>query len=237
MTAALITRDDSRLSVSWTAEAQRLKDEALVLSSVIGRVTNVDEQAEAVAAQRALKAVLNDCEKARVACKDPVLHFGRVIDATAKKFCEDLHAEMERISAAVRDFVNVQEQQRRAAEALRLKELADIERRKQEELAKAQTVEQIDAVQEKFNEEAKVAQVPLQVVRAEGQVVREDWEVNVVDIWALAKADPECITITPRLSTIKQRLNAGVRLPGVEAVRVKSSTVRVAGQREPLRIA
>jgi hypothetical protein len=234
---ALIRRNDAALSVTWTEEAARLRDEALDLASLIGIVSTPEQQEAAVQAQIAIKTVLKDCEDARVACKQPVLEFGRTIDAQAKAFTVPLNKELERVSAQVRDYVAVQEQQRRAQEALQLAELEAIERKRQEELAKANTIEEIDKIQHRINDEVKDASVPLVVVRAEGQVVREDWEITVTDIWALAKAHPNCVQMEVRRSEVKTLLNAGVRPPGIEAKRVQNSGVRVGRRAEPLRIA
>lgn len=236
MSTELIVRDDSRLQVQWTAEAERLRNEALDLSSIVGSVTTQEQQEVAVRSQIALKTILGDCEKARKACKDPVLQFGRNIDGAAKQFCAPLEAELDRVSSHVRDYVAVQESRRRAAEALRLKELADIDRRKNEELAKALTVEEVDKIHERSNAEAQAAPPPLVVVRATNQIVREDWSIEILDIWALARARPECVLIEPYLSKIKELLNAGVRPPGVVATRMQTSTVRIAQRSEPLRI-
>lgn len=234
---AVMVREDGRLQVSWTAEAVRLRDEALALGATIEAVTSPEEQEAAVKAQIAIKAVRNTCEKARKECKEPVIEFSRTIDGSAKSFDAPLSSEELRIARLVGDYVTLQEQKARAQEALRLAELDAIERRRQEELAKAQSHDEIDAIQERINDEVKAASVPLVVVRAEGQVVREDWEITVTDIWALAKAHPNCVQMEVRRSEVKTLLNAGVRPPGIEAKRVQNSGVRVGRRAEPLRIA
>lgn len=232
----LIIRDDQSLKIAWTPEAKRLREMALDEASLIGSVATPAQQDAAVAAQIALRALINDVEKARVACKDPVLNFGRMIDQSARSFCRPLSDELERVSVKVRDYVAAEETRRRAAEALRLADLAEIERRKFEQLAQAKTVEEVDAIHERIHAEVAESSVPVAAPpRAKGQVVREDWEISVVDIWALAKAHPSCVNIEPRLIEIKLLLNAGVRPPGVEAKKVQTSGVRI-GRRETLEI-
>jgi hypothetical protein len=76
-------RDDAKLTVSFTPEAVALKDTALELSGVIGKVTNADENAAAVAAQVEIQKVRSLAEKARKAAKEPVLEYGKRIDAAA----------------------------------------------------------------------------------------------------------------------------------------------------------
>jgi len=233
---ALIIREDARHQVSWTGEAVALRDEALAKAGVITAVTNQAELEACVSAHVQVRIMRAEAERARKECKQPVLDFGRTIDGSAKEFVKPLAIEDERLSRLASDYEAVQAQQRRAVEALRLADLADIERRKQEQLAQAQTIEEIDDIQERAGEEARAAAAPLQSVRAEGQVVREDWEITITDIWALAKASPACVNMEPRLIHIKALLNGGVKLPGVEAKKIINSTVRVTRPTEPLRI-
>ena len=65
---------------------------------------------------------------------------------------------------------------------------------------------------------------------AQGQSVRTEWQLDIVDIWALARAHPACVTITPRLSEIKALLDAGAKVVGVSAKRVTIAGVRTAGR-------
>jgi len=66
--------------------------------------------------------------------------------------------------------------------------------------------------------------------KAEGQTTRTEWEVNIVDIWALARGHPACVKIEPRLSEIKSLLDEGVKVAGVTARRVTMVSVRTAGK-------
>lgn len=56
---------------------------------------------------------------------------------------------------------------------------------------------------------------------------RHDWEVTVTDVWLLAKSHPGCVKIEPRISEIKSLLNNGVKVAGVNAVRIQKSGVRL----------
>jgi hypothetical protein len=233
---ALIVREDARHQVSWTTAAIAIRAKALARAGIITAVTNQTELDACVSAHIQVRIVRAEAERARKECKQPILEFGRTIDGSAKEFNAPLDAEAERLARLASDYEAVRAQQRRAAEALRVTELSEIERRKQEQLAQAKTIEEIDDIQERAGEEVRQAAAPLETVRAQGQVVREDWEINIIDIWALAKASPACVNIEPRLAHIKTMLNAGIKLPGVEAKRVINSTVRIERQPEPLRI-
>jgi hypothetical protein len=227
---ALISRDDSARKVAFTAEADRLKNEALEVAALVGKVANADDNAAAVAAQMKLAEIKSLAEKARKAVKEPVLEFGKLIDATAKKFIAEVEDELLRLTRLIGDFQALEAQKARAAEALRLKELAEIERQKQEALAAAKSHDQVDAIQAHYNEvAAQTAAVaaPPAPVRAEGQVVRTDWEIIVTNPYDLAKFHPGCVNITPRLAEIKMLLAEGVTVKGITATKVTKAGVRL----------
>lgn len=225
--------DNSSLTVSAVSEAGAIRAAALERAALIGKVTNPEEQSQAVEAQKAIKRVLKLAEDSRKLIKEPILDFGRKIDDTAKKFSEDLKAEDLRLAKIVGDYQQVEAARLKAAEALRIQELNDIERRRQEAITNASTVDEIDEIAARANEEA--AAVPMvQSVKADGQIVKSDWEIIVSDAWLLASAHRTCVEITPRLREIKTLLDAGVNVAGVVAKRITKSTVRVG--RQPLAI-
>lgn len=233
---ALIVREDAQLRVSWTMEAITRRDLALGHASEITSVTSQAELDLCVQAHVHVRTVRTEAERARKECKQPILDFGRAIDASAKQFDTPLDQEDRRLSRLAGDYMAIVEANRKAAEALRLADLADIERRKQEQLAHAHTIEEIDEIQAQACEEAREASVPIEAIRAEGQVVREDWEITVTNSLALAVSHPGCVRMVPNITEIKALLNAGVRLAGIEARRIVNSTVRTAKRQEPLRI-
>lgn len=227
---ALMVRDDAHLSVKFTEEAELLKSSALETAALIGRVSNSDENAAAANAQTEIKRVLKLTEDSRKAHKSPVLDYGSRIDAAAKRFIAELKEEEMRIATLVGNFQQLELAKARAAEAARLKEIAEIERKKQEELAAAKSLEEMEKIQERSNQEAAALPV-VKIAKAAGQVVREEWDIQIVDAWALARAHPACVTITPRLSDIKAILDAGITPAGVYAKKVVKSGVRLG--REP----
>jgi hypothetical protein len=238
MSEALISRDDSQLTVSFLPSAYERKESSLAASALIGRVANSAEQETAVAAQIEIKRLLDLVEMARVECKRPILDFGRKIDDAAKTFVAELKKEQLRIGTLIGDFQTLEQARVRAAEAVRLKELNEIERQRQEQIATARSHDEIDTINERANQE--VASVPVvQPRKAEGQVVKEDWSITVTDEWALvrwaiASGAIDCVYVEARLNPIKARLTAGMSIPGITAKKVVNSSVRVG--REPLAI-
>lgn len=116
---AIILRDDARMAVSFSAEAEAIKVAALAVGALVGKVTNAAEQAEAVTAQMEIQKVLAVAEKARKACKAPVLEFGKKIDAAAERFITELKEEMTRIATMVGSFQQLEQMKVRAAEQAR----------------------------------------------------------------------------------------------------------------------
>lgn len=234
--SALIARDDARLAVAFTAEAVALKESALAVAGLIGKVTNATENATAVQAQVELKGILAQAEKARRACKEPVLEYGRKIDDAARSFCDELNAEMARVSLLVGNFQQLEQAKARAAERARNEELTRLERERAAAEAQATSHDALDAIAKHFNDKEKaISSDSPQPARIAGQIVRKDYEIEVTDIWLLAKAHPVCVKIEPRLSEIKEMLRQGVKVAGVRATEITTATVR-ANTRTPAAI-
>jgi hypothetical protein len=226
---ALITRDDARLSASFTPAALALRNAALEVAALIGRVNDAETQEQAVQVQAEITRLLGHAEKARKACKEPVLEFGRRIDDAAKAFVSELKSEQLRLATLVGDFQQVELARVRAENQARNTALTQLEREKAAEISKAVTHEEIDAIQARFNAQAE--SMPLaQPIKAQGQKVSEVWEIQVTDIWLLARAHPGCVSIEPRVSEIKGLLDAGVKVAGVTAKRVIKSSTTAARQ-------
>jgi hypothetical protein len=239
MTNALIVRDDASLTVSFTAAAEELKLKALESAALVGRVSNADEQEAAVNAQKALAEILSVAEKARKACKEPVLEFGRRIDGAAHSFLAELKSEQMRLAKLVGDFQQLELAKVRAAQVAENERLAELERERHAEAAKAQSHDQLDAIHAKFDIRAREESVAVQPARVSGQIVKPDWEFSVEDQWAfvrwaMATGNTECLDISPRRSEIKALLKVGQQIPGIKSWPVVNATVRAG--RQPLAI-
>lgn len=228
MSDLLIRRDDT-LSISVAPEAQALKLAALDDASFIVQVCDAHSQQCAVEAQQKLHDLLAAVEESRKAAKQPVLDFGRAIDAAAKQFGAELSAEQLRIGKLIGDFQALENARIEAARRAENERLSALDREKAAALAQAKSHDELEAVQETFNRRAAdEAPSPETITptRAEGQRVATDWEITVTDVWALARAHPACVTIEPRLSEIKALLKAGVKVPGVIGKEIVKAGVR-----------
>jgi hypothetical protein len=255
MTTELIVRPPEKLArYSLNDTAKELKSLALDASALIGKVTNAEENDQAVNAQRELKRVMNMLEKDRKDAKEPLLEAGRQLDSMIAKEKEDIDAELGRVSELVSGFAIKERQRLQEEQRLQQAELERIEREKQaalkriaDETAKQEAEaaaikderarkERLEAIAETSNnmvstvteqaqDKAYVAAKPIIQTRAEGQRVSEDWEINVTNPYDLARFHPDCVEIKPRLTEIKRYLNQGREIHGIVAKRVTKATV------------
>ncbi len=227
MSEALILRNDRDRDCSMTLRANAIKESLLEASALIGRVSSEDEQAAAVEIQRSIATVEKEIETARKECKQPVLDFGRRIDAAAETYLADIKAEKLRIARLVGNYQTELLAKQRAEEARQKDVLNDFERRRQTALAEATTHEQRDEVNRIFDIEVKEAAPPIVQQRAEGQIVKEQWRVQITNEFLLLRARPELVRkVEFDMVALKALLSAGERLPGVVAEKEVVSTAR-----------
>lgn len=196
-------------------------DEAMANAAIIARVSNPEENAVAVAALGGLMSCTRDIEATRKRLKEPILDLGRSLDAAARKLALPLEQAAARVQRIISDYQDAERQRER-------ERLQEIERARAEELRKAEALEAskraeaVKAAEERAAIDRQIAAAP----RAAGQTVREEWEINVTNIWDLARAHPACVKIEARLSEIKQLLDLGHQVTGVSAKRVTRVGVR-----------
>lgn len=226
---ALMVRDDSRLTVTFSPEAQAMQNKALELAALCGKVTCAEEQQEAVDAQKELTRVLRLVETDRKAVKEPVLTYGRAIDDAAKKFVAELKEEETRIVMLISNFQALEMAKVRAAQAAENERLSKLEQERQAALAQAKSHDELDKVNAEFDTKQQDERpAPVAPIRVKGQSVREEWDFEILDVWALAKAYPNCVKAPePRRLEIKSLLDVGIKLPGVKAWKAMKSGVRL----------
>ena len=230
-TPAILQRNDLALSVVVTESAIARRDSILEDCALIARVSTPEEQETAVEAQKRLRAFLSDVEKSRKHIKDPILTYGKNIDATAKAVVEEVATEDRRLGRLASDYAAAELARVRAAEAARRQELAEAERKREAEVAKAQTLDEQTEIRERYAEQERVAPSVPAPPQVKGQVIKEDWDIVVHDPLALARAYPRCVNITPRMLDVRDLLDQGIMPPGVTAKKVVKSSVRAG--REP----
>ena len=225
----LISRDDSKLSAELTGDGYRWKARVLEAAALIGRVSCAEEQQIAVNADKAITEYVNEVEKSRIEIKEPILLCSRKIDALAKDASADPIAERNRIRKLIADFAALELKKVLAAQAAENERLTALERDRQKALSECTSHEKLDAINEEFDIRTREeARAPVAPVRAQGQIAKEDWEFEVRDVWALARAHPNCVKPPEvRRLEVKSLLDAGVKVVGVRAWREIRSSVRL----------
>lgn len=224
---AIILADQPKLPVFQIApHALAARDEALANSALIARVTNAEQNKNAVDAHIFLKRVASTFESARKKMKEPLLEAGRQLDRAVSGELIEVEKEIGRISVLSADFQRAEARRVREEQELQARELARIEAEKIAALAKATTPEQVQQITEAA-QSARLAEVnPAVPTRSPGQVIKEDWEITVTNPYELAKFHPDCVKIEPLLTPIKQALNAGISVKGISATKVTKASVR-----------
>jgi len=213
--------------VSATDLVKEMEDQALTCASTVLTVTDARTQQMAVTAQtelaRYVKAVTNAAEEA----KAPLNQIRGKIIALHKELVAKAQEEGARVGALIADFQIAEEARVAAARRLAEAKASVLEKELDQKIAQAQSLSEIEALRDESRAELAAAAPPIEPIRAPGQVVKEELEVQVFDIWLLARSMPSCVKIEPRLSEIKSLLNAGVKVPGVNAVKKTVAGVRL----------
>lgn len=109
-------------------DAQELKKQALALSIPITKVETEQEQALAVNALQALKAITRGMEATRKSVKAPVLELGKKIDAVAAEFVTEVDHEEMRVSGHINHYQKTQLRLKREAEEQAAREQQEAQR-------------------------------------------------------------------------------------------------------------
>jgi len=226
----------AKREVAATDWITNLETEVLVRSGAIKSVNDAREQALACEAQASLARYIRAVDNAAESAKKPINEIRAKIIALNKSLIARVDAEGNRIGKLVSDFQIAENNRVAAARRLQDAQAHQIERERDQKLLEARTLEQQQAIKDEYVEQIAAVAAPIAPVKAEGQVVREDWTVQVVDIWLLARTMPACVKIEPRLAEIKDLLNQGVKIPGILAEKVTKSTVRLGREREAITV-
>lgn len=217
-------------AISFTTEAEVARVSALAAAGAIGKVSNAEDNDRAVKAQTELTELVRLVERARKNAKEPIIEAGRKLDAAVKNWLYEVESELRRVSELVSEFAEHELRRQQAEERAKQAELNRIERERAEALAQTKNLEALDAVNETFDRKAAELSVPVETSRAPRQVIKEDWEIEVTNIYELARYHPYCVKMTPLLSEIKQMLDNGMTVHGVKAEKKVKAGIRAGKQ-------
>ena len=192
----ILAGDGYQLTIS--AEAEQRKAELLAKAEAITTVTDNDESAKAQFQTRSLAAMRIEVEKSRKLVKEPVNRIGKMIDAAAAEFLEEIVAEENRIKKLV--GAHAEEVLRIKAEKERIEreafEAARAAREAAEEGGIAAVIAAKKAAAEKLQCSAEVAATKV----ASG--IRFAWDFEVDDINIVAKAEPLFVSMEIKRSAV-----------------------------------
>lgn len=227
--AVLVQRDLRECRTRIESSRKEIKAPVIKLGKLIDAVAATEDKELEVEENR-IQSLVNDFQALELAKARAAENARRLEEERLERERQAELRRLQEIEDAKRRVIQAQEsaaalaaqQARNAAEA---EAAASLQReiQRQKELADAESIEKLEAIHEKFND-AAAALPRVEMHRAEGQRVVEDWEIVVTDIWALARAHPACVKIEPRLSEIKAMLKLGQRVAGVTAKPVVKST-------------
>lgn len=214
--------------IALTTVGEDMIANALEGSALICKCADEIDNKLIVDSQIGLKNAVNALEKCRVELNKPALEFQRRVNDFFKQKQIDLKNELLRISVLADDYATIQMAKARAEQNARNEELTRLEREREAALAKADTHEERETIQEHYNERAAIEAAPpaSPVVAPKGQKVETELEVVVNDIWALARAHPTCVNVSPRLTDIKALIRNGIRVAGCTWREVVKAKVR-----------
>jgi hypothetical protein len=217
---ALIIRNDQALTASASSEALALIDDALGSAALVGRVSNAEEQAEAVNAQKKIHGLIATIKKAAKAARDPVNEYAARIIAIERKLTEDLVTERDRVDKLVADFQALELARVRAAENLRILEEQRLQRERDAEakrIADEATAAQLRLDEQQRDAARKAATASPEEAAAAQEIVRDiERQKEIIQSTSLAQTD----------AINQQFCQASAALPVVAPTRVAGQNVR-----------
>jgi hypothetical protein len=206
---------------------------------------SAEKQGQIIRYARTAKALIKDVEAFRKRMKKPFQEAGKLIDAKVKEYCGPLEAEVARTAALATEFqkledARVEEERIKQAEEQRKALLAaqEAERKAKEAEAKVSqesaglseaeqaVVAEMEAEKKKDEYAQSLRQAQPEAARATGQITRTVTVIDSIDKERLYATHPDCVELVPKRSVIKEYLDAGVKLEGVESHTEKRTSIR-----------
>jgi hypothetical protein len=207
-------------------EAEKLREDALESASLIQVVESPSTNQMAFEAQAAILGLIRSVQKVQKQLKQPLNKLRAEIDQKSDDYILKLQEESSRLSVLMGNWHALEMAKRRAAEAKQIEALRENERKREEEVSKAETLDEVAEIREKYQDKANLFVAPPPPPKPSGQLVREMWDIQVRDIWLLARMHPTCVKIEPRILQIRELLDAGMEVAGVEAKKIMAVSAR-----------
>ena len=222
-------------AIDRTAEAFKLE-----LDQELGRLTQLEteflreEQRRVAEERRKQQEELERIERERQA-ELRRIEEARLAEERKAREAAEAKAREEREAAEALAREAKTKAQREAAERARIEaeqraEAARIEAEAKAEQARKQAEIEAQKVQERADQLAYVESRPVEITRAAGQIVREEWVIDSINEFQLMKARPDLVRkVDFDMVGLKQSLAAGNTVPGVKAHKEIKTGTRQAG--------
>lgn len=211
--------------IEITDEGKKLKGQLIIRCAGITEVTSIKQRDGAIVTAATLKKHLKEVEAARQEVLKPFHAVVAAINAAARDHVKELGSELKRVNGLVGDF--------------------ELERQKQEYMAKQEAATQLQAVSQEAAKAPEGTKTPAKALEAAleaeervgaatekldtvlatqeankptGGALRKDWDVEIKDLKALYTAHPQCVSMKANLLAIKDLLKIGITPPGVLAI-------------------
>jgi hypothetical protein len=198
-------------------EVLKMRDNALAVSALIGKVETAKHNELSAAARKQIKSILSLFETNRKRLKEPILEAGRQLDRVVEQERMELLKEDARLGVLEKEFMRAELRRKAEEEELQRKELARIEAEKQAELLRI------------AREQAEAERKAREAAEAEARKAREAAE-------AAARLAQEATNKKQREAAEKARLEAErmAEAAKVEAARVAAENAEKARQQAQL---
>jgi len=207
-------------AVALFPQVEDARDKLIGQASLVGRVTNADENQRAFQVQQLLVTFDKFLDEARQFAKKPAWDRCTAIDGLARSLREPIRDEITRLSRMIGNY-QAQEETRIEAEKKAAREDLDrLEREKNAALAAAPTLDAQDAVREQFSLQAASLPMPVALQKPKGQSLKYTWEISIVDPAAFVCAHLELADVGIKRREVTAILDTGRSLVGIKAERV-----------------
>jgi hypothetical protein len=205
---------------------------ALEVGSFVTVVKNPRQNELAVSAQKELKTYLSNVEKARKEIKRPIIDLGKKVEEIADQLVSKVQAEFNRVSSLVNAYQMVERARIAKEEEARLEAMRKAEEERQKAVDIATTTAEREEINATFARQTSLIPAVQPATKVEGQIVKEEWDFEVVDPFMLIKMHPNFVRISAlkdcfdRLA-IKDALKTGFTVYGIKAWKQTNSTVKL----------
>jgi hypothetical protein len=222
---------DHRNRTALATEAVKVWEfKVLDEASAVTSCNSAAEQAIAVRAQTSLAQYVKAVDNAGEAIKKPLNEIRSKVIALNKELVAAADQQGQRIGSLIADFQICEQNRVAALRRLQDQQATILEQEQDKRLAEANSVAEQDQIRDEFRAELAAQAPPVEPIRAPGQVVKQQWSVEVTDIHTLYRCHPNCCSLKPLLNEIKFLLDQGISVKGVRAEKVTVASVRLAPQ-------